>query len=316
MTMSAQIEGDEGTRAAGDGVIHVANAPVSYGAFELTVGIDPDVPSADGVLDAIAGAGYEGVDLGPVGYFGKGEDLAEALGRRRLKLAGGYLEVDVTSPPGAERGVGDLETLMECFDAVCADVPKHLRPRPTIALVGPGVAPGERGEAEATLWANAERAMALLTEASRDRGYEPCLHNELGTLVTTAADLDRAMGLSDISLCLDSGHFFVGGGDPLQAMAKWGARTHQVHVKDAHLEPYRRIVAERRPVSDIWSDGVFCRLGEGEAGARQLVEDLLQRRYNGWLVVEQDTFPKGPDAYEAAARDQYLNRAFLKELGI
>jgi inosose dehydratase len=69
-----QQSGALGAHSA-DGVVHVANAPVSYGAFELTVGIDPDVPSADWVLDAIAGAGYEGVDLGPVGYFGKGEEL-------------------------------------------------------------------------------------------------------------------------------------------------------------------------------------------------------------------------------------------------
>jgi inosose dehydratase len=41
-------------------VIRVANAPVSYGAFELTVGALPNVPSADEVLRAIAAAGYEG----------------------------------------------------------------------------------------------------------------------------------------------------------------------------------------------------------------------------------------------------------------
>ena len=40
-------------RGASDGAVHVANAPVSYGAFELTVGIDPDVPSADEVYIAL-----------------------------------------------------------------------------------------------------------------------------------------------------------------------------------------------------------------------------------------------------------------------
>jgi inosose dehydratase len=299
-----------------DGIVHVANAPVSYGAFELTVGIDPNVPSADGVLDAIAGAGYEGVDLGPVGYFGKGAELDQALGSRGLKLAGGYLEVDVTTPEGAEQGVADLEALMQCFDAVSAVVPQHLRPRPTIALIGPGVAPGDRAEHEASLWENAERVMARLCETSRGRGYEPCLHNELGTLVTTSEDLDRAMGFSDMSLCLDSGHFFVGGGDPLAALRKWGSRTYQVHIKDAHLEPYRLIVAEGRPVSDIWSDGAFCRLGDGEAGARELVEALVTSGYSGWLVVEQDTFPKGTAGYETAARDQEANRRFLSQFGV
>ena len=35
-------------------VIRVANAPVSYGAFELTVGVLPNIPGPDRVLDAIA----------------------------------------------------------------------------------------------------------------------------------------------------------------------------------------------------------------------------------------------------------------------
>ena len=50
----------------------IGNAPVSYGAFEVTVGID-DVPDAAQVLDAVQAAGYEGIDLGPLGYLGLGE---------------------------------------------------------------------------------------------------------------------------------------------------------------------------------------------------------------------------------------------------
>src|SRR5207302_8175408 len=38
--------------------IAVAGAPVSFGAFEVTVGTDPDVPDALSVLDAIQQAGY------------------------------------------------------------------------------------------------------------------------------------------------------------------------------------------------------------------------------------------------------------------
>ena len=40
------------------GAIAVANAPVSYGAFEITVGHDPNVPDGVQVLDHVAGAGY------------------------------------------------------------------------------------------------------------------------------------------------------------------------------------------------------------------------------------------------------------------
>jgi hypothetical protein len=36
--------------------VRVANAPCSYGAFEITVGVLPNVPAAEDVLAAIAGA--------------------------------------------------------------------------------------------------------------------------------------------------------------------------------------------------------------------------------------------------------------------
>ena len=55
--------------------IVIANAPVSYGAFELTVGLDPNTPDGVHVLDEVAGAGYGGIDLGPVGYLGIGAEL-------------------------------------------------------------------------------------------------------------------------------------------------------------------------------------------------------------------------------------------------
>src|SRR2546425_7655043 len=91
--------------------IVIANAPVSYGAFELTVGILPDVPDGDAVLDEVAGAGYAGIDLGPIGYFGLGDDLAVNLARRGLALSGGFFELpfsDHAKMPAALPELGSL----------------------------------------------------------------------------------------------------------------------------------------------------------------------------------------------------------------
>src|SRR5215210_7616771 len=53
--------------------------PVSHGAFELTVGVVPNVPAPDEVLDSIAAAGYEGTELGPRGYLRAGGHLRDRL---------------------------------------------------------------------------------------------------------------------------------------------------------------------------------------------------------------------------------------------
>src|SRR3978361_406920 len=66
--------------------VTVANAPISYGAFELTVGIDPNVPDGMSILDEVRDSGYSGIDLGPVGYLGSGPELAERLAPQGHRL--------------------------------------------------------------------------------------------------------------------------------------------------------------------------------------------------------------------------------------
>src|SRR2546422_7538765 len=80
----ATCHGDrpDGALVTEAGQVVIANAPVSYGAFELTVGILPAVPDGDAVLDEVAGAGDARVDLGPIGDLGGGGELGSRLGRR------------------------------------------------------------------------------------------------------------------------------------------------------------------------------------------------------------------------------------------
>jgi inosose dehydratase len=119
-------------------VISVANAPCSYGAFEITVGVDPLVPPALDLLDRVSEAGYAGIDLGPLGYLGMGEELAQRLESRALTLAGGYFEVPFSDPSQLPAEMERLDQLLDTFDAAArpdagASNPK---PRPTIADAG------------------------------------------------------------------------------------------------------------------------------------------------------------------------------------
>ncbi len=157
---SAPVDDPTGPRGRGDGRhreqedngmsedIAVANAPVSYGAFELTVGHDPDVPDGITVLDQVAAAGYAGIDLGPVGYLGSGERLGELLAERGLGLAGAYVELPYADHDALERTLPELDAILDVFDAVRSYLPGP-PPRPTLAEAaarrggtGPGVRSG------------------------------------------------------------------------------------------------------------------------------------------------------------------------------
>ena len=310
-------------RPGGEADIVVANAPVSYGAFELTVGIDPNVLDGIHVLDEVAAAGYAGIDLGPVGYLGTGEELGERLAARQLGLAGAYLELPYTDHEALRRAVPSLDEMLDLFDAVA---PRRVGPppRPTLADSGteyrrahPGRATLDRSIGlDAAGWHRFAEGLGEIVKRCRDRGYEPTFHHETGTNVEAPWEIERVLELSDVGLCLDTGHLLVGGGDPVAAIADWGTRINQVHLKDARRSVMAEIVADSAPATEIWSREAFPALGEGDLDADGVLAGLRGIGYSGWLVVEQDTFPKTGERFARAAADQRTNRAFLAQRGL
>jgi inosose dehydratase len=300
--------------------VTVANAPISWGAFELTVGIHPGVPDADRLLDLLVEAGYEGIDLGPVGYLGRGDAIRTRLASRGLGLAGGYIELPFADHDALAAKLAELDDLLDAFDEAA---PEHgPSPRPTLADAGAahrrtavGRAATDRsvglGEAAWQRWAT---GMARVLDHCRRRGYEPTLHPETGTYVEAEWEIDRALELTEVGLCLETGHQLVGGGDALRTLERWGERINHVHVKDASAEVIERLVGGGLPVEAVWQERAFCALGTGDVPVADVLARLGAIGYSGWLVVEQDIFP-GPGDPDDAQRDQIANRALLRSLG-
>ena len=300
-----------------NGRIEIANAPVSYGAFELTVGIMPDVPAADEVLDEVAGAGYTGIDLGPVGYFGRGKELADSLSSRDLGLSGGFFELPFSDRERMPQALKDLDGLLDVFDAVASQ--DGLKPKPTLADAGSDLRrsrPGQ-GATDRSLgfsgeqWKRFAEDLEAAIAKCRERGYEPTFHHETGTHVEAPWEIEKVLELTSIGLCLDTGHLLLGGGDPARAMREWRDRINHMHLKDAKRSVVEQIVREAAPVSEIWKRQAFCRLGEGDLDVDGVLEQLKDG-YSGWLVVEQDVLP---DRDGRAAADQRANREYLAGRG-
>ena len=58
--------------------------------------------------------------------------------------------------------------------------------------------------------------------------------------------------------------------------------------------------------------GIFCELGRGTVPFTAVLDALRTRRYDGWIVVEQDVLPGLGTPAASAAR----NRAYLRRLGL
>jgi inosose dehydratase len=261
-------------------VIRVANAPVSYGAFELTVGVLPNVPGADEVLDAIAAAGYEGTELGPPGYLGEREILHGRLASRGLALAGAFVQLRF--------GGGDLRELEATLDLLSG-----LEAKPVLCDAGP-----RDGEPD---WSEVQRAADL----ARARGFAPTFHHHMGTRVQSPAEIEQLLARTDVGLLLDTGHLTAAGGDPLAALREWRDRIDHLHVKDVRLD----VIRKAADWGEAWRGGAFCELGTGDVDLDAFFAEL--RGYAGWLVVEQDWVPGPDDDLSAQIEAQARNRRWL-----
>jgi inosose dehydratase len=114
-----------------------------------------------------------------------------------------------------------------------------------------------------------------------------------------------------VGLCLDTGHYAYGGGDPLVACRKVGERIWHVHFKDCHPTVAATAREEGVDYFEAVRRGLFCELGQGEVDFQGILAELCERRFGGWIVVEQDVLPGMGTPLESARR----SRDFLKGLG-
>lgn len=296
--------------------IRVANAPCSYGAFEITVGVLPDVPDAEHVLAAIAAAGYEGTELGPPGYLGDLETLRDRFRRHGLALVGGYIPIRFSEPASWRE---DLQAMSVTLDqmsaangggakAVLADAGSDERIRfPGRAASDRSIGLDDEG------WQRLAEGVAWAVDLARGRGFEPTFHHHTATFVEAPWEIERVLELTDVGLLLDTGHLALGGGDPAQALRDWGTRINHLHVKDVRNDVLASVIEDHADMPEAWRRGVFCELGTGDVDLDAFFAQLERSGYAGWLVVEQDTVPQSPQDAAQAVASQERNRAWLRD---
>jgi inosose dehydratase len=287
----------------------LANAPLSYGAFEITVGHGFRVPSPEQVLAAMSEAGYRGTELGPPGFLGEGEVLRERLERSGLELVGGFVPLALTAP---ELDLTPLDRTLALFEAAGAETAK-----PVLADTGTPerlANPGRAAEDPAlriddAAWRRLVEGVARAADAARERGFEPTFHHHGGSHVESLAEIERLLEDTDVGLLLDTGHLALGGGDATTGLRDWADRVNHVHVKDVRLD----LLRQGGDMLAAWRRGIFCELGSGDLELEAFLAELSAGGYEGWLVVEQDRVLTDERDFDAAAAAQERNLSWLEE---
>jgi inosose dehydratase len=293
----------------------VAGAPVSFGVFEMTA--NRPLAGPDAVLGVLEHAGYDGVDLGPVGWMGDAGHIGDQLRRHRLSLCGGWVDLPLSDDEAFAAAMPALDEALEIFVAAAMIDPAR-PPLPTLADSGSAerrANPGGRAPGlglDDAGWGRLASNLQVAADRVRGAGLEPTFHHHVGTYVETPDEIQQVLDRTDIGLTLDTGHLLLGGGDPVDTLGRLAGRVNHVHIKDAYLSVLDRAVDDGADMRTVWERGVFPVLGAGDLALAGFMDALVDSGFDGWLVVEQDVVPDAGDPPGQPAADQRTNREALR----
>jgi inosose dehydratase len=257
----------------------LAGAPISWGVCEV-----PDwglMLPPERVLREMASLGLRATELGPIGYLPlDAGDLRALLQRHGLRLAAAFIPL-VLHEESADEARAGAERMAKLLADAGADV--------FVAAVVIDQQWSPRIELDDAEWERVVRHLADVEQIVAAHGLALALHPHAGTLVETAADVERALATTDVGWCFDSGHLLIGGTDPVAFVRDHVERIVHVHLKDVDAALAARVRAGELSLVAATQAGLFRPLGQGDSGIEEVVHLLDRHGYERWLVLEQDT---------------------------
>jgi inosose dehydratase len=297
----------------------IANAPCSWGALEFE--LEGKSIGYEQVLNELKETGYTGTELGDWGFMPTDpRALHHEIAKRHLQLLGAFVPVALSSKDAHKEGrERALKTARLMHDAgyaeafiVLADENGSVETRTKKA--GRTTKEDSLSKDQMKIFGDGANNVA---KAVKDQlGMQTVFHHHCAGYIETPEEIDALIQNTDdtlLGLCFDTGHFSFGQGpDHVTFMEKYWKRIWHVHFKD--FSPAVAVEARMNHWNYFQSvsHGVFCELGKGNVNFKKIIQFLQQKKYDGWIVVEQDVLPGMGNPKQCAKN----NREYLQSLGI
>lgn len=246
---------------------------------------------AEHVLDEIARLGFAGCQFGR--GFPEGASLRPLLAARGLRLAERYVELRGGAEGPSSDAVAAARRALELFAEAGGEM----------LVVAAGGSPerdtfaGRAAEGPARLSAAGMRRLAAVLESlaadARRAGCRLSFHPHTATWIETPDEAAELFSLADadaVGVCLDVGHWTVGGGDPVEALRTFAERVTHLHLKDVDPEVLARLRGGRiAGFAGAIRERVFTELGNGVLDVTAILCELAAHDYGGWIMIEQDS---------------------------
>ena len=253
--------------------IRIANAPCSWGVVK---GVDgQESLSWLQVLDDMQTAGYAGTELGDWGFMPDDAALIKReLASRELSMVGAFTPVRLWDADCHAAAEATALRTARLLAEVTLGTPEEGQPFVILAddpgpgshrVQNAGRITNEDGLSDVQWQALAAGAERVARAVRDETGLRTVFHHHCGTFVETPEETARLLDLTAadlLGLCLDTGHYVYGGGDPLDLLRRYRDRVWHVHFKDCdaanrcagegrgvglhHGDPQRHLLRHRR----------------------------------------------------------------------
>lgn len=303
--------------------MNICGAPCCWGVDDVK---NPYLPPWQRVLREAGEAGYRAIELGPYGYLPLDIELvSEELEKNGLSIIAGTIFDDLVSE---DNYVNVLRQTKE----ICAlitklpPLPRHEGqnfPTPYLTIMDWGhderdYAAGHSDKAPRLNdeeWARMMSHIRGICEKAKEYGVRPVIHPHAGGYIEFADEIDavvRDIPYAFAGLCLDTGHLYYSGMDPVTWLKKYADHLDYVHFKDVDENVFSTVLGEEIRFFDGCAKGSMCPIGTGALDYPAIKDALNEINYNGYITIEQERDPRD---VATSLRDVKASVSYLKSVG-
>ena len=304
--------------------IHITGAPGCWGIEDPS---NPFNPPWRHVLGEASQAGYKAIELGPYGYLPIDDikTVSEELNKNSVDIVAGTIFDDLVSEE-------NYQTILKKAKDICS----VLKKLPKIATLDgqkkkpPYLVVIEWGSEQRDLAAGkSEMAKRLpkedfdrmishikgICEICKEYDIRPVIHPHAGGYIEFADEIDAvsdALSHDDIGFCLDTGHLYYSGMDPVSWILKYQDKLDYVHFKDVNKKVYDQVIKDGLKFFDGCAKGSMCPIGTGDLDYKAIHKALNDINYSGYITIEQERDPRDS---AGSLKDVKASIDYLKSIG-
>ncbi len=261
-------------------------------------------------ISEMALAGYEGCEIGNK-YPKTAEELLPYLNIRGLQIANRWFSSFLLTKPFGEV---EADFRANCEFLAACGAKRIGASEQSFSIQGTSLPVFDcKPVINDAQWKILTDGFNRLGAIALEYGINLVYHHHMGTVIQTAAEIDRLMENTDpdkFSLLYDTGHLAYCDEDYLAVLKKHVKRVKHVHLKDVRPEKVAKVKADKLSFLQGVRLGAFTVPGDGAIDFKPVFDTLLNAGYEGWLLVEAEQDPAKANPFEYAVKA----RNYIKQL--